>query len=373
MDSNISSKCSKLVVAAIDIGTAYSGYAFSFQSTWNKVMTPFWQVRQSITNKTPTCLLLRKDYSVVLFGYEAEDEYSYIKEDNKHEDYYFFQGFKVILHEEAGIKNEHLIIALEPEAASIYCQYLHIAKEDTSSAVLGVVKPGTKFMVVDLGTPLSSSDTAHITVHQKSADSNSEKILMASWGPWGGKSVNDMFMTFLTELVGERVIKDFKEECMEGYLDMTRYFEAKKRKANSYRDGSTSIPIPMPFIHLCEKLHNVIDFREVIDKNELHRNNVKYTAGKLKWENKYFRGFFKKTIDSIVKHIDELFEEDVGRDVDIIVMVGGLSECHLVQDAIKKNFEQKTVIVPEEAGLAVVKGAVYLGHLSDDIPRTTLS
>ncbi|XP_048777351.2 heat shock 70 kDa protein 12A-like isoform X1 [Ostrea edulis] len=446
MDSNISSKCSKLVVAAIDIGTAYSGYAFSFQSTWNKVMTPFWQVRQSITNKTPTCLLLRKDYSVVLFGYEAEDEYSYIKEDNKHEDYYFFQGFKVILHEEsvnrhmlcqahdgrsleasvvfmhcirylkshfyaklqtacidikdddiqyvltvpaiwgdkakvfmreaaieAGIKNEHLIIALEPEAASIYCQYLHIAKEDTSSAVLGVVKPGTKFMVVDLGTPLSSSGTAHITVHQKSADSNSEKILMASWGPWGGKYVNDMFMTFLTELVGERVIKDFKEECMEGYLDMTRYFEAKKRKANSYRDGSTSIPIPMPFIHLCEKLHNVIDFREVIDKNELHRNNVKYTAGKLKWENKYFRGFFKKTIDSIVKHIDELFEEDVGRDVDIIVMVGGLSECHLVQDAIKKNFEQKTVIVPEEAGLAVVKGAVYLGHLSDDIPRTTLS
>lgn len=44
-----------------------------------------------------------------------------------------------------------MTIALEPEAASIYCQYLKIAKEDTLSPSLGVVTPGTKYMVTDLG------------------------------------------------------------------------------------------------------------------------------------------------------------------------------------------------------------------------------
>lgn len=51
----------------------------------------------------------------------------------------------------AGIRKESLTIALEPEAASIYCQYLKFANEDTLSPTLGVVKPGTKYMLVDFG------------------------------------------------------------------------------------------------------------------------------------------------------------------------------------------------------------------------------
>lgn len=51
----------------------------------------------------------------------------------------------------AGIKAEDLIIALEPEAASIYCQHLHFEKQDLSATSLGVVKPGTDYMLVDLG------------------------------------------------------------------------------------------------------------------------------------------------------------------------------------------------------------------------------
>lgn len=49
-----------------------------------------------------------------------------------------------------------MTVALEPEAASIYCQYLKFAKGKryTSSPTLGVLKPGTKYMVVDLGGKL---------------------------------------------------------------------------------------------------------------------------------------------------------------------------------------------------------------------------
>jgi molecular chaperone DnaK (HSP70) len=153
---------------------------------------------------------------------------------------------------------------------------------------------------------------------------------------------------------------------MEDYLDMMGTFEVKKRCVKSDMAGSISFTIPMGFLDLCKRAHKVRDFKDVINSNERHRDDVKYAGGRLKMENGYFGGFFKKTIDSIVKHIAQLFEKEV-KDVEIIVMVGGFSECMLVQDAIKKNFEQKTVIVPEEPELAVLRGAVYFGHALDAI------
>jgi hypothetical protein len=44
-----------------------------------------------------------------------------------------------------------LMLALEPEAASIYCQHLPIQKLHGSSPRFFVMEVGTKYMVVDLG------------------------------------------------------------------------------------------------------------------------------------------------------------------------------------------------------------------------------
>jgi len=44
-----------------------------------------------------------------------------------------------------------LMLALEPEAASIYCQYLPIDKLQGSSPGFVMTEVGTKYMVVDLG------------------------------------------------------------------------------------------------------------------------------------------------------------------------------------------------------------------------------
>nr|XP_034300194.1 heat shock 70 kDa protein 12A [Crassostrea gigas] len=433
------SKTEKIMVAAIDFGTTYSGYAFSLKDDWGRVLTNVWSGGTLISHKAPTSLLLKKDESEAIFGYNAEDKYSDLTSENKHYDYFFFQRFKMILHQdftvkrhitcnditgkpleakkvfehcirclkkslqqqieksyvgthdndieyvltvpaiwgdkaklfmreaavEAGIKKENLTIALEPEAASIYCQYLKVAKEDTSSPVLGVVKPGTKYMVVDLG-----GGTADITVHQKCEDSTLEEVLPASGGPWGGKAVDDQFIKFLSELVEEKVWEEFKKKNMEDYLEITRSFETKKRTIKPDKKGSTRMPIPHALVKLCLESHGVENFKEIIQKSEAHKDNVTMSAGKLVWDNNFFRGFFKKTIDGIVKHIDELYQESEVKDVKIIVMVGGFSECELVQDAIKKHFGGKSnIIVPEDAGLAVLKGAVFFGHVPDAISR----
>uniref|UniRef100_K1Q1C0 Heat shock 70 kDa protein 12A n=1 Tax=Magallana gigas TaxID=29159 RepID=K1Q1C0_MAGGI len=430
----IDSKCTSLAVAAIDIGTTFSGYAFSLTNDWGRVFTNQWNGGKLISPKAPTCLLLKKDFSESFFGYEAEDKYTELTSEESHKEYYFFQRFKMILHQDdikrhtlccdvtgrslkailvlehfircikkilyqhiaaflgineddidyvltvpttggehaklimreaavnAGIKREYLAIVLEPEAASIYCQYLQFANKYTSSRVLGVVKPGTKYMLVHLG-----SGTADITVHQKCEDNTLEEVLPASGGPWGGKAVDDQFIKFLSELVEEKVWENFKSEHMEDYLEITRSFETKKRTIKPDKSGSTRMPIPQALVKLCTKSHRVKTFKEVIEKNEAHKNNVSFMSGKLVWNNDFFRGFFKKTIDGIVKHMDEIFQESEARDVKIIVMVGSFSGCPLVEDAVRKNFCNYSIIVPEEGDLAVLKGAVYFGHIPDAV------
>lgn len=96
------STSSRLIVAAIDIGTTYSGYAYSLKSDWTKVIMNKWEGGQLVTHKAPTALLLNPDKSFNSFGYEAEKAYGYIAangedEGRSYKGYYFFHRFKMTL------------------------------------------------------------------------------------------------------------------------------------------------------------------------------------------------------------------------------------------------------------------------------------
>jgi hypothetical protein len=99
------SKSGKLVVAAIDFGTTYSGYAFSFKNDYNENPTKVfaqttWIAGSAalISLKTPTVLLLNKDKTFNAFGYEAENEYCRLAQNGHHKDYYYFRRFKMMLY-----------------------------------------------------------------------------------------------------------------------------------------------------------------------------------------------------------------------------------------------------------------------------------
>lgn len=55
-------------------------------------------------------------------------------------------------------------------------------------------------------------------------------------------------------------------------------------------------------------------------------------------------------------------------DVKKILMVGGFSESCIFQEALRDAFPNCQVVVPEEAGLAVLRGAVLLGFYSGTKP-----
>lgn len=170
-------------------------------------------------------------------------------------------------------------------------------------------------------------------------------------------------------MVKEKIWEEFKTEYMEDYLEFTRTLETKKLTVRLDKRGTVLMEIPFALVSLCTKSHGVQSFNEVIEKNDVHKNNVSFRIGKLEWNNDFFMGFFKKTIDGIVKDMDEIFQESRTKDVKIIVMVGCFSECPLVQDAVRKNFSNYYIIVPEGSSTAVLVGAVYFGHIPDAVSR----
>lgn len=99
-------KRDQLLIAAIDIGTTHSGYAYSFEDDYKvdplKIsINPIWTAGSShlVSLKAPTCVLLGPRQEFKAFGYEAEDFYTDLALDENHLEYYFFKGFKMVLYE----------------------------------------------------------------------------------------------------------------------------------------------------------------------------------------------------------------------------------------------------------------------------------
>jgi len=89
---------------------------------------------------------------------------------------------------------------------------------------------------------------------------------------------------------------------------------------------------------------------------------VKVVTGKLRIDCEFMRGWFKDSCDNTVLHVRKLFQEPQCAGCKTILLVGGFSESPMIQNALRTGFPDKRLIVPEEAGLAVLKGAVLYGH-----------
>nr|XP_022299846.1 heat shock 70 kDa protein 12A-like [Crassostrea virginica] len=94
-----------LLVAAIDFGTTYSGYAFSsredFQREPTKAYLKQWVDPSSsmMYNKTSTCILFDESVNFSKFGFEAEAKYQDLIMDNEHKTWNFFRRFKMTLYD----------------------------------------------------------------------------------------------------------------------------------------------------------------------------------------------------------------------------------------------------------------------------------
>ncbi|KAK3600053.1 hypothetical protein CHS0354_012744 [Potamilus streckersoni] len=106
-----------LLVAAIDFGTTYSGWAISFKHEYKsnptKVSGKHYYGGRVASLKAPTKILIQPDGRTFdSFGYEAEDKYIELTRKGGHENWYYFSRFKMMLYEKTGLTRN---IKLEDE------------------------------------------------------------------------------------------------------------------------------------------------------------------------------------------------------------------------------------------------------------------
>lgn len=257
----------------------------------------------------------------------------------------------------AGITEKQLSIALEPETASIYCQHLQLTRQTDKggASFLGVAETGTRFMVVDLG-----GGTTDITFHERCRGGKLKEIHRPMGGPWGGRNINEAFFAFITELLGKNVFDEFKKNHIDDYLEVEREFETKKRAFTS-ESGAVKMTFPLSLIDMAKKIWKTDSVDEIIKKSK-YAGKAKTKSQKLHIPKDIFISLFLPTVDNIIAHIQKIIEDN-SVSFDYILMVGGFAECNIVQKRFKDTFTDKKVIIPEEAGLAVLKGAVLYGHM----------
>ncbi|XP_071128424.1 heat shock 70 kDa protein 12A-like [Mytilus edulis] len=430
-----------LMVVALDFGTTYSGYAFSFRKNPHMIFAnQQWDSGKYHLNsyKTPTCVVIRKDNpEEFYFGYDAENEYAEIQTDNETDNYFFFDRFKMQLHlrkdvsegmmihdirggklpaidvfstairalkdhalkhvekggnhikleeikwvltvpaiwtdkaktfmrlsaEKAGISGDRLGIALEPEAASIYCQHIYRKMDDELGAITGpvIVKQGASYLVVDIG-----GGTLDITAHQKEIHNKVRELCKPSGAAYGGTAVDRAFMEIFEKIVGPTVIETLKKEYTSNYFDLVRGFEMLKRKIGNQKSSRPKINFQIPFAALdtlCKRFKEK-SFPQTLVDSEC-KDSLTLVSDKLQMDKELVKDLFKNTTNHIIEEIKMTLREAEPADVTHFLLVGGFSESDIVQNAIKGAFPDKEIIIPDDPTLAVVRGAVLFGHTPD--------
>ena len=192
-------------------------------------------------------------------------------------------------------------------------------------------------------------------------DGNLRELCKASGGAWGGTTVDEAYEEMLIKIFGQSVFTKFRRENMDDYIEIFRTFEVKKRGISTLTENDTIISLPATLIE------TYIEETESSLKNAVQNSTVsKFVTPekghKLRIKAAIMKNLFSVATDNITKHISDLLKMDVVKGVKTIIMVGGLSESNIVHETVKQSFPNLNVVVPPDAVLTVLKGAVVFGY-----------
>lgn len=202
--------------------------------------------------------------------------------------------------------------------------------------------------------------TADITVLERQEDGLLKMVIPTCSGAWGGTAIDVTFMRFLENVFSSQIVMKLKSKDAFDYMLLIHEFEVKKRLVKTDMTSDIVITLPISLVELMRKYYGGIN--AAINRSYYGDSVSIIGTQKLSIKPQTFRELFMTTIDNLLEYIEELFQHPKISDVQYIIMVGGFSECELVQKAMKDKFPNKEIYIPEEAGLAVLRGAVLYGH-----------
>lgn len=213
--------------------------------------------------------------------------------------------------------------------------------------------------------------TADITVHEKLGDNKIKEIYKATGGPWGGSAVDHAFWQFLISIAGGPVMSRLQRRDTYDHLDLLKEFECVKRLLGS-TDRDFTIKLPASLNEIC-KADMDQTFQELALES-IHRDNISFVSDKMRLKIPLVEKMFQSVTDKIVSHIRDILKNtDAGKKVGLVLMVGGFSESPFVQKQIRAGLPSNVkLLIPKEAGLAVLNGAVVYGRVPESITTRIL-
>ncbi|KAM4731308.1 heat shock 70 kDa protein 12A-like [Anableps anableps] len=244
------------------------------------------------------------------------------------------------------IDKEKLVIALEPEAASVWCKKLpadgfiseHQGKDTLDHS------PGTQYVVVDCG-----GGTIDITVHEVLKGGVLKELHKASGNDLGGETVDKKCKEFLRQIFSDGVWDEFEKTRPNDVKKMMYDFTLFKRQ-----DDDAEIVCPFNLGNIAQKKKAMEDFFKGVEGASWDDGSIFISKQKL-------RGFFAESLKGVTLSLKEIFTK--GLNIDYILLVGGYAESEILRRHIKKEFiDVCEVLCPLRPQEAILRGAVEFGR-----------
>lgn len=195
---------------------------------------------------------------------------------------------------------------------------------------------------------VNKGGTTDITVYKLQEDKAITELVATGSEEWGGTNVDEAYRQFLEDIYGNDVLETFNSDP-EYFIDdfeYRYYFESKKIESSSFSfNHNTKMRLVTPVVLseiLFKKQRSQRVFHDdllnaLLKKSKYCYKDITVEAGKLRMSKDLFKSFFNPTIDKLIAHLSKMFKDKLYSDIETVLIVGGFSECQLVQEQLKHN------------------------------------
>ena len=205
--------------------------------------------------------------------------------------------------------------------------------------------------------------TLDVTAHQLQADGKIRELHSATGGAHGGSVVDIMFSRLLVDIFSSKFLVNFRKKSASQWLQLVTDFEKRKKACKKNNPVNLNVMIPWSFAASLYEFGNR-DIKKMV--KEYKSSGVSFDNGMLRLDGNVVTSLFKPVTDDIVKHIQDLLKQPKLNDVEYLFCVGGFNDSKFLQEVLQEAFGKRfKILIPEEASLAVVKGAILFGQDPD--------
>ena len=201
-------------------------------------------------------------------------------------------------------------------------------------------------------------------MHETEERGTLKELHKASGGAWGAIGVDHEFEQLLRQIFGHAFIADFQITKPAGWVDLMIAFEAKKRAVTMTKSNPLNISLPFSFIDHYLKVRG-----ETVEEaiKRYGNKDIRWSSqGMLRLAPGAMQELFEPVVRKAINHVSDMLAKPDLAGVRFLFLVGGFAESPLLQSEIRRTFGSGSergvrVIIPQDPGLAILKGAVLFG------------